>query len=172
MDASVLRSMLKWPDVPAVCGWLRLDRRGRWRIRTGVASSGPVFEAISNPSLCEFIARNYSSDAEGRWYFQNGPQRVYVALDYAPYVFRVEGGRLLDHCGAAGEPDGAWLDEEGSVVLQAGPRVGGLDDRDLAACAESVAAGYFALGGRRVPVGSVTRAGLGERFGFVADPRA
>lgn len=172
MDASVLRSMLKWPDVPAVCGWLRLDRRGRWRIRTGVGPSGPVFEPIGNPSLCEFIARNYASDAEGRWYFQNGPQRVYVALDYAPYVFRVEGGRLIDHCGAGGEPDAAWLDEEGSLVLQAGLRVGVLDDRDLAACADGVAEGWFALGGRRVPVGSVTRAGVGAQFGFVADPRA
>ena len=33
MDEIVLRSMLKWPNVPSVYGWLRLDRRGQWLIR-------------------------------------------------------------------------------------------------------------------------------------------
>jgi len=27
MDDIVIRGMLKWPDVPAVYGWLSLDRR-------------------------------------------------------------------------------------------------------------------------------------------------
>ncbi|HMN64893.1 MAG TPA: DUF2946 family protein, partial [Burkholderiaceae bacterium] len=30
MDEQVLHAMARWPDVPAVWGWLRLDRRGRW----------------------------------------------------------------------------------------------------------------------------------------------
>jgi hypothetical protein len=172
MDEAVLRSMLKWPGIPAVYGWLRLDRRGMWRIRTGAMQDGPVFEPIGNAALREFIGRNYAADERGRWFFQNGPQTVYVALAYAPYVFRVEGGALFDHCGtAAGSVDEAWVDDEGGLLLKAGLRVGLLDDRDLASCADEVMEGIFQMGGRRIPVGSVTRAGLGERFGFVADPQ-
>ena len=33
MDESVIRAMDRWPDVPAVYGWLELDVRGRWRLR-------------------------------------------------------------------------------------------------------------------------------------------
>jgi len=77
MDEIVLRSILKWPDVPAVYGWLSLDRRGNWMIKT-VAGR---FERIAHVAVREFICRNYASDSEGRWFFQNGPQRVFGALD-------------------------------------------------------------------------------------------
>ena len=30
MDRSVIRTMARWPNVPAVYGWMSLDRRGRW----------------------------------------------------------------------------------------------------------------------------------------------
>ena len=33
MDAAVIAALAKWPNVPAVFGWLRLDRRGNWLIR-------------------------------------------------------------------------------------------------------------------------------------------
>ena len=33
MDEIVLRGMAKWPNVPAVYGWLALDRRGNWLIK-------------------------------------------------------------------------------------------------------------------------------------------
>jgi hypothetical protein len=84
MDDIVIRAMAKWPKVPVVYGWLSLDRRGRWSIKSGsperpdAASHG--FEPVTNQKLVEFIGRNYTHDAQGRWYFQNGPQRVYVAL--------------------------------------------------------------------------------------------
>ncbi len=98
MDEIVLRSMLKWPDVPAVYGWLSLDRRGNWMIKT-VAGR---FERIAHAAVREFIGRNYASDPEGRWYFQNGPQRVFVALDCTPWVYRLDdaGQGLLAHTGA------------------------------------------------------------------------
>ena len=171
MDAAVVRSMLKWPDVPAVYGWLRLDRRGAWRIRTGSGEAGPDFESISNAALNGFIGRNYAPDERGCWFFQNGPQRVYVALAYAPFVYRFDGEWLTDQCGGRDAAvDSAWLDEEGSVVLQAGGRPGLLDDRDLAAIADPLTAGYFPMRGLVVPLGSLTRGGLARRFGFVADP--
>ena len=64
MDDSVLRGLAKWPDVPAVYGWLSLDRRGHWRIKG---------EHIGNPTVSAFIGRNYEYDSQGRWFFQNGP---------------------------------------------------------------------------------------------------
>ena len=72
MDEVVLRAMAKWPNVPAVYGWLALDRRGNWLIKR---------ETIANDGLNAFISRNYLHDEAGQWYFQNGPQRVYVELD-------------------------------------------------------------------------------------------
>ena len=108
MDALVARAMAKWPNVPAVYGWLSLDRRGNWRIKG---------ERIANEALREFIARNYESDGAGCWYFQNGPQRVYVALAYAPLVVRYEGEALVDHCGRPFIPAETFLDEEGSLLM-------------------------------------------------------
>src|SRR6185295_8562970 len=103
-----------------------------------------------------FIARNYSADRRGCWYFQNGPQRVFVTLAYAPFAFHLENGIFADQCGRIlGRPDGAWLDEEGSLILSGEGRVGLLDDRDLGAIAESLAGGVLRAGKATVPVGAL-----------------
>jgi hypothetical protein len=154
MDEMVVRSMAKWPDVPDVYGWLSLDRRGNWRIRG---------ERIGNAALRDFIGRNYQPDARGRWYFQNGPQRVFVALDYAPLVLRLAEGAgpqaLVDHCGRPFVAEQTFLDEEGSVLMAGRSGLGLLDDRDLGRIADG-AGGYAVLARERLP----------ERFGFVRDP--
>src|ERR671937_1305390 len=106
MDALVARAMAKWPNVPAVYGWLALDRRGNWLIKG---------ERIANQALREFISRNYDHDDAGRWYFQNGPQRVYVTLAYAPLVVHYEGNELCDHRGRPFRAEKAYVDDEGSV---------------------------------------------------------
>ncbi len=80
MDADVIAAMAKWPNVPAVFGWLQLTARGEWRIRG---------ERIANPAIRAFIGRNYAVDSNGRWYFQNGPQRVFASLALTPWVYRV-----------------------------------------------------------------------------------
>lgn len=163
MDEAVLRALARWPGVADVYGWLELDRRGEWRLRAGAAV--PAFERIGNRALREFICRNYAADARGRWYFQNGPQRVFVRLAYAPLVVRLEGAGLADHCGRAfGEPRGLWQDEEGSVLLLGERGLGLLDDRDLAA--------FSARRGddlAELPV--LARAEAPGRFGYVPDPR-
>src|SRR3954465_3088092 len=127
MDAVVAQAMAKWPNVPAVYGWLSLDRRGNWLIKG---------ERIANHALRDFIARNYESDNEGRWYFQNGPQRVYVSLAYTPLVVRYEGDGLVDQCGRPFSAAEAFVDDEGSVLFRGSGTVGLLDDRDLARFAE------------------------------------
>lgn len=128
MDEIVARSVAKWPNVPAVYGWLALDRRGNWRIKG---------EKIGNAALREFIGRNYECDDRGRWFFQNGPQRVYVALEYTPLVVHFEGEALADHRGRPFSPSATYLDDGGSVLMAGSGTIALLDDRDLARFAES-----------------------------------
>lgn len=171
MDENVIRSMLKWPDVPDVYGWLQLDRRGNWRLRES-PDPETAFGTIGNVGFREFIARNYAADERGCWYFQNGPQRVFVRLTYAPHVFHLADAGLVDHCANPAAPvDGAWIDEEGSLVLRAAGRIGLLDDRDLVGLAEQVAEGGVRIGSASLPVGSLQGSGMEARFGFVKDPK-
>jgi hypothetical protein len=151
MDEIVVRSLAKWPNVPAVHGWLELDRRGNWLIKG---------ERIGNAALREFIGRNYEADAKGRWYFQNGPQRVYVGLAYTPLVVRHEGEALLDHCGRPFTATEIFQDDEGSVLMAGAGTIGLLDDRDLARYADAA---------ERLPL--MSRAAVAARFRFVTDPR-
>jgi hypothetical protein len=150
VDEIVARSIAKWPNVPAVFGWLSLDRRGQWRIKG---------EKIANPALREFIGRNYEADAQGRWFFQNGPQRVYVKLDYTPLVVHFDGEALRDHCGRPFSPQARFLDDAGSVLLAGQGTVALLDDRDLARIADEA--------DKLVPISA---AAVAERYGFIQDP--
>ena len=152
MDEMVLRSMVKWPDVPDVYGWLSLDRRGNWLLKG---------ERIGNRALREFISRNYTADSRGRWYFQNGPQRVFVALAYTPLVLHFEGDALFDHCGRPFQLEQAFLDDEGSVLMLGKSGIGLLDDRDLAGYAD-----------RAQGLPGIAREAVQARFGFVAHPAA
>jgi hypothetical protein len=162
MDEMVLRGMAKWPDVPDVYGWLSLDRRGNWLLRS--AGATPLFERIGNQALRDFISRNYTSDSQGRWYFQNGPQRVFVKLAYTPLIAHVDNGALVDHCGRALEPPREiWLDDEGSIIVAGAPGTAVLDDRDLAGFAEGLGTALEGL--PRVP-----RAQVPGKFGFTPDP--
>ena len=128
MDDIVVRGMAKWPNVPAVYGWLSLDRRGNWLIKG---------ERIANPLVTEFIGRNYARDERGCWYFQNGPQRVFLDLDYAPLVYRIVSpqGAPLAIESHSGKPvtilAGAWLDESGTMLLETDCGIGTVHDRDL-----------------------------------------
>jgi hypothetical protein len=151
MDEMVVRSVARWPNVPAVYGWLSLDRRGNWRIKG---------EKIANAALREFIGRNYEPDARGCWYFQNGPQRVFVSLAYTPLVVRFEhGDRLVDHRGLPYAAKEVFLDDEGSVLLAGDGPVALLDDRDLERYADRA--------GELTPI---ARADVPRRFRFVPDP--
>jgi hypothetical protein len=129
MDDIVKAAMAKWPNVPAVYGWLELTARGEWRIRG---------EPIDNPSIRDFIARNYGHDDRGNWFFQNGPQRVYVSLEATPLVYRLDGsGRLQAHTGAyPGELQGASADAGGHLFLATELGPGLVDSTDSAHFAE------------------------------------
>jgi len=189
MDEIVRRAMEKWPRVPAAHGWLSLDRRGRWLIKG---------EPITHPLLIQFIARNYACDDAGRWYFQNGPQRVFVTLAYAPWVVRSEFDSFATHTGRSIDSlEGVWIDEEGVIVLSTNLGPATLDDRDndlvcsslvqaeglplgedaLIESVEAIIAGHervltLPYKNRSVPVGPIRRSEVSRRFGFVTDPSA
>ena len=156
MDPAVLRSLAKWPDLPAVLGWLALDRRGNWLLKEPAAER---FGRIGNAALRDFISRNYAADERGCWFFQNGPQRVYARLAYTPLVMHYEGEALFDHCGRAVQVAATFQDDEGSVLVLGELGVGLLDDRDLARYADVA---------ESLP--RVARAEVETRFGFVSNP--
>lgn len=194
MDDLVIRGMAKWPNVPAVYGWLTLDRRGAWLIKS---------EKISNPTVNAFIGRNYAHDQRGRWYFQNGPQRVYVTLEYTPFVYRLDAGidRVLDleaHNGQRARAiAAAFIDEGGAVLLQTDIGIGIVHDKDLEIVRKALvdfdgsrlrddelgkrvhamqraeeAALYLHLGRARQPVvvQAIRSVDVPRRFGFDANP--
>ena len=112
MDVAVVNALKRWPNVPDCHGWLALDGFGRWRMASTddqfaqqAALGLPLGDVIHHAGLCAFIARNYAQDEVTRhYYFQNGPQRVWVTLATAPYVLRYAdaiGEDLIDQCGRA-----------------------------------------------------------------------
>lgn len=118
-------AIAKWPNVPACYDWLSLDRRGDWRLQG---------ERVTHRGLIEFMNRQYGSDDSGRWFVQNGPQRVFVALAGTPWIFRHEGDGFVSHTGQpADELKAIYLDAEGSILLETALGIGLLDDRELAA---------------------------------------
>jgi hypothetical protein len=135
MDPSVVAALAKWPDVPDVYGWLGLTVRGEWRLQG---------QPIGNAALREFIGRNYGSDARGRWYFQNGPQRVYVELAATPWIWRAGSAsapELTAHTGVrAHRLHGAWLDEAGRLLLATDLGFGLIDSTDSNAAARALVA--------------------------------
>lgn len=126
--------MARWPNVPAVYGWLSLSARGQWRLHPGAQGPG---ELIASAQITGFIGRNYAGDKDGRWYFQNGPQRVFVDLEAAPWITRTTPGAqglpdLLTHTGIPFGPVRQWwFDDEGRLFAQAAQGAAIVDGRDL-----------------------------------------
>ncbi|WP_061172899.1 DUF2946 family protein [Caballeronia pedi] len=186
MDEIVKQALAKWPNVPHCTGWLLLDRRGQWRMRDDAAqAAGELGTPIRHEALLGFINRNYESDADGQWFFQNGPQRVYVELVYTPWIVRLHGLdgalRLTDQAGAAFEPAQAWIDDEGGILFAdaSTARVAALHDHDLELFADHASlddagtSGVFHWrAGVDLPVQPIPCADVATRFGFVASPAA
>jgi hypothetical protein len=135
MDKQVQLAMAKWPNVPHCFGWLGLDARGAWRMRDQRTQElGLLGSKIANVTLRGFIDRNYQVDELGRYYFQNGPQRVYVELEATPFIAHsdplsgwvLHTGMVLTSC------DAAWMTQEGKLILLSGEYLAQVDDRDMA----------------------------------------
>ncbi|THC42900.1 DUF2946 family protein [Massilia sp. Mn16-1_5] len=195
MDDIVKQAMAKWPNVPHCYGWLALDARGGWRMRDEAAQqAGTAGDKLNNAALLGFINRNYAHDDAGRWYFQNGPQRVYVNLEATPYIARTDPaqGLVLQTGTALANIERLYLTEAGVAIVQAGDVVAQLDDRDVAQLFEALEldgqpAGDEALlrwleggdgelvlrwRGQAVPAERIRGEDLPQRFGFVPAPAA
>ena len=193
MDDIVKQAMAKWPNVPHCYGWLALDARGNWRMRDEAAQQADApGDKVNSAALVGFINRNYGHDDAGRWYFQNGPQRVYVNLEATPYIARTDPdtGLVLQTGAALDKIERLYLTEVGVAIVQAGDIVAQVDDRDMAQLFEALeldgkpagddalmrwldgGAGTLTLRwrGASVPAERVERATLAQRFGFEPVP--
>jgi Protein of unknown function (DUF2946) len=124
MDEQVLRSLIKWPSVPECKGWLAFDRRGTWRMRNEYAQANHLAgEPIKHEGLIAFIERNLAHNEQGEWFFQNGPQRVYVDLAYTPFIARLHPDNgvyaLRTTSGINFTPKECFMDENGQIVFLA-----------------------------------------------------
>ncbi len=173
MDAIVEAALKKWPNVPHCYGWLALDARGDWYMRDDrIQAAGPFPRVkgsrIEHEKLREFIERNYAGDETGAWFFQNGPQRVYVELEAAPYVWRLAaaGARapaITSHVGGAARFRSAQIDEHGRLFLDTEAGYGLVHTLDIEAAADAVERGLW----QPEPV---VFADLPARFGFRLRP--
>ena len=194
MDDIVKAALKKWPNVPDCYGWLALDARGDWYMRDErIQHAGPFPQVkgsrITHAKLLAFIERNYGADSAGRWFFQNGPQRVYVQLEAAPWVWRLMWGAPLAATLSAGQEGGAtgpaadnrlavsshtglpaqvhtcWLDAEGRVYLDTDLGFGIVHSQDMLDAAQAVESGLWSPE-------LLVAADAPARFGYVRAPAA
>jgi hypothetical protein len=153
MDDIVKQAMTKWPNVPHCFGWLGLDERGHWYLRDDQAQACGRFQSglpgskgslLQHDKLIEFIHRNYAVDAKGAWYFQNGPQRVYVELAATPFVW--------------------FTDQTGRVYFQTDLGFGLLHTLDVAMAAEG-------LENHLWPLETIDCFDMPSQFGFTLSPQ-
>lgn len=174
MDDIVKAALKKWPNVPDCRGWLALDARGDWYMRDDrTQAAGPFPQAkgsrILHDKLREFIGRNYEADADGCWFFQNGPQKVFVELEAAPWVFgvqQVDGGFRVETQTGRLVPavDEVLVDEHGRLFLHTPLGLGLVRSADMGTAADAV------IGGLWVPQ-EVASTELPMRFGYDLSPQ-
>lgn len=188
MNTPDLSGMIRWPNVPACYGWLSLDRRGQWRMHG---------DPVTHAGLTGFLNRQYGHDEHGNYFVQNGPQRVYVELDYTPWVLRLTSENTLQtHTGAPVETiQAAAFDEEGNLLLEFSEGIALLCDRDLPALLgclrqangeladDAILLELLALkpdvlsaltlhwNTARLPMQKLLRSMIAQRYGFVASPK-
>ncbi len=170
MDATVLQALGKWPSVPACYGWLALDSRGQWYLRDALTQSQGAFPAskgvrLEHEGLIQFINRNYCADEKGCWYFQNGPQRVYVELEATPFIWRVTNAfEAVSQTGHHVQPLQCLLDKEGKVYLETDLGFGLVHTMDVGLVAA-------ALENQRWKLQEMDISLFESQFGFVRNPQ-
>jgi hypothetical protein len=174
MDDIVKAALRKWPNVPHCWGWLALDARGDWYMRDDATQAAGAFpqakgSRILHEKLREFIQRNYARDEHGAWFFQNGPQRVYVELEAAPWVWRVQpqgdGVAVTSHTGLPARVQAAHVDEAGRLFLATDVGFGIVHTADMEVAARAVESGAWQ------PL-TVRFDELPTRFGYRLSPAA
>lgn len=160
MDDIVRAALAKWPNVPDCYGWLAMDARGDFYMRDDRTQAAGTFGSsrtargsrVEHDKLLAFIHRNYASDAQGRWFFQNGPQKVYVDLEVTPLVWRVDLGRessITSNTGLNAKVTALFTDELGRLFAQgqtsssATALLGLIHTQDMLAAADALSSGAW-----------------------------
>ena len=184
MDDIVRQAIAKWPNVPDCYGWLGLDARGNWYMRDDQAQAAGSFSSSFSPAkaagspagkgsllkhekLVDFIQRNYEHDASGQWFFQNGPQRVYVELQATPLIWRIDAAptfAVASHTGQPARVQRCMVDEWGRLYLETEVGFGLVHTQDMTHAADAVEQGLW------VPEEVFAR-DLPARFGYVRSPQ-
>lgn len=174
MDDLVRQAMAKWPNVPDCYGWLGLDARGNWYLRDDAAQAAGTFaegnlqakgSLLQHEKLLEFIARNYSADDRGCWFFQNGPQRVYVELQCTPWIWRIQNDySLVSHTGVGARAIQCLLDDEGKVYLETSLGLGLVHTQDVELAANAIESGIWRIQ-------TVIGESLPAQFRYVRSPK-
>ena len=171
MDDIVRQALAKWPNVPHCFGWLGLDARGNWYMRDDrVQATGPFPQSkgslLQHEKLIDFIQRNYENDAQGQWFFQNGPQRVYVELEQTPLIWRLAADfSVTAHTGQHAQVRLAVVDETGRLYLDTELGFGLVHTLDMEAASDAIEQG------RWTPE-TITASELPQRFGYIRSPAA
>ena len=183
MDDIVKAALAKWPNVPDCYGWLGLDSRGNWYMRDDNAQAAGLFcvpspeagrqlaskgSLLKHDKLIDFIQRNYAADTQGQWFFQNGPQRVYVELEATPFVWRIDGAPdfgVTAHTGQVAITQRCFIDEHGRVYLETALGFGLVHTQDMLQAANAIEQGLW------VPQ-EVLAHDLQKRFVYVRSPEA
>jgi hypothetical protein len=120
----ISQAMKRWPDVPKCYGWLQLSRKGEWLIKG---------KKILHRRTIEFFKTNYRVTPDGYSYVQNGPQQVFVDLEYTPWIYRFDyrTGFSTHTDLAVQDIIDAMSDEHGNLLIETSLGIGLIDDRDL-----------------------------------------
>ena len=136
-----------------------------------MCAPGAKGSRVEHVKLAEFIGRNYVQDARGCWYFQNGPQQVFVELEATPWIWRVQqqagSVQIHSHTGAAlavADVQQVLLDEQGALYLLAPQGLGMVHTQDMLDAAAALEAGWLP------EPQSVAREALSKRYGYVSIP--
>lgn len=174
MDDIVKQAMLKWPNVPHCFGWLGLDARGNWYMRDDRAQAQGAFASgmpgakgslLQHAKLIDFIQRNYAADSDGQWYFQNGPQRVYVELEATPWIWRVSSAfQIAAHDGTEATWKQCLVDDQGWLYCETSIGFGLVHTQDVAHAADAIEQQLWT-------VKEVLRSELSQRYGYISSPQ-
>jgi hypothetical protein len=116
--------------------------------------------------LIEFIDRNYDVDDQGRWFFQNGPQRVYVELEATPHVWRIDSeGVVSSNAGHTVVFQACFMDESGWAYLQTSAGFGLVHTQDVSALDR-------AIEHKQWQVEDVIASDLPTRYAYIRSPQA
>lgn len=174
MDDIVRQAMAKWPNVPDCYGWLGLDSRGQWWMRDDKTQALGTFQSglpgakgslLRHEKLIDFIQRNYEDDEKGCWYFQNGPQRVYIELETTPHVWRLSDDfEVRSQTGSVVNAVKCLQDEAGRAYLVTSMGLGLVHTLDVERLANALELGLW-------PLMECVSSELPSLYGYVTSPQ-